>query len=266
MATFPFKYFSCFSQFSLVCRTAVKAEPCLRPANPRGEWGRAASQSLTSLVALPRRQDFAFVQIIPPATRASICAKTKYIVECHLFTWFSESKVRRLSTLVYSWKKEKLSRSSFVLYKVEVPSPGSIESDLKALLLKLPLSGLDPCTIWFTRNAILTGKSASQHRRVIAVHKCCCIHVQLINFDINLLTLFRPGQDLLGSDVNNLLNIEADFKNSSLTSTIFKYLVPFYGVFIRFKVIPLFCIAHPYCARFFASSARACSAHTSRAQ
>ncbi|XP_073238931.1 protein SERAC1-like isoform X2 [Porites lutea] len=49
--------------------------------------------------------------------------------------------------------------------EVEIPSPGSIESDLKALLLKLPLSGLDPCTIWFTRNAILTGKSASQHRR-----------------------------------------------------------------------------------------------------
>ncbi|KAJ7336654.1 Serine active site containing protein 1 [Desmophyllum pertusum] len=48
---------------------------------------------------------------------------------------------------------------------VDVPSPESIESDLKALLLKLPLTGLDPCTTWFTRNAILTGKSASQHRR-----------------------------------------------------------------------------------------------------
>lgn len=50
--------------------------------------------------------------------------------------------------------------------KVELPSPDSIENDLKALLLKLPLSGLDPCTIWFTQNAILTGKSASQHQRV----------------------------------------------------------------------------------------------------
>ena len=50
--------------------------------------------------------------------------------------------------------------------KVTVPIPGSIESDLQALLLKLPLTGLDPCTTWFTRNAILTGKSASQHRRV----------------------------------------------------------------------------------------------------
>ena len=49
---------------------------------------------------------------------------------------------------------------------MEFPSPDSIENDLKALLLKLPLSGLDPCTIWFTRNAILTGKSASQHQRV----------------------------------------------------------------------------------------------------
>lgn len=49
--------------------------------------------------------------------------------------------------------------------EVELPSPGSIENDLKALLLKLPLSGLDPCTIWFTRNAILTGTSASQHQR-----------------------------------------------------------------------------------------------------
>ena len=62
---------------------------------------------------------------------------------------------------------------SFLLFldgvKVEMPSPGSIESDLKALLLKLPLSGLDPCTIWFTRNAILTGKSGSQHRRVSCV-------------------------------------------------------------------------------------------------
>lgn len=45
--------------------------------------------------------------------------------------------------------------------------PESIESDLKALLLKLPLTGLDPCTTWFTRNAILTGKSASQHRRPV---------------------------------------------------------------------------------------------------
>ena len=26
--------------------------------------------------------------------------------------------------------------------------------------------------------------------------------------------------------------------------------------FVRFKVLPLFCIAHPYCARFFASLAR----------
>lgn len=49
--------------------------------------------------------------------------------------------------------------------EVELPSPDSIENDLKALLLKLPLSGLDPCTIWFTQNAILTGKSASQHQR-----------------------------------------------------------------------------------------------------
>ncbi|XP_078354959.1 protein SERAC1-like [Oculina patagonica] len=49
--------------------------------------------------------------------------------------------------------------------EVDIPSPGSIESDLKALLLKLPLTGLDPCTAWFTRNAIFTGKSASQHRR-----------------------------------------------------------------------------------------------------
>ncbi|XP_020623768.1 protein SERAC1-like [Orbicella faveolata] len=49
--------------------------------------------------------------------------------------------------------------------EVAVPLPGSIESDLQALLLKLPLTGLDPCTTWFTRNAILTGKSASQHRR-----------------------------------------------------------------------------------------------------
>ncbi|KAK2572415.1 Protein SERAC1 [Acropora cervicornis] len=48
---------------------------------------------------------------------------------------------------------------------VELPSPDSIENDLKALLLKLPLSGLDPCTIWFTQNAVLTGKSASQHQR-----------------------------------------------------------------------------------------------------
>lgn len=53
----------------------------------------------------------------------------------------------------------------FFSVKVDVPSE-SIESDLKALLLKLPLTGLDPCTTWFTRNAMLTGKSASQHRRV----------------------------------------------------------------------------------------------------
>lgn len=49
--------------------------------------------------------------------------------------------------------------------EVELPSRGSIESDLKSLLLKLPLSGLDPCTIWFTRSAILTGKAASQNHR-----------------------------------------------------------------------------------------------------
>lgn len=49
--------------------------------------------------------------------------------------------------------------------EIAVPLPGSIESDLQALLLTLPLTGLDPCTTWFTRNAILTGKSASQHRR-----------------------------------------------------------------------------------------------------
>ena len=53
----------------------------------------------------------------------------------------------------------------FSFVQADAP-PESIESDLKALLLKLPLTGLDPCTTWFTRNAILTGKSASQHRRV----------------------------------------------------------------------------------------------------
>ncbi|XP_031568959.1 protein SERAC1-like isoform X3 [Actinia tenebrosa] len=53
--------------------------------------------------------------------------------------------------------------------KSEVMLQGrSIENHLKSLLLSLPLTGLDACTTWFTKSAILTGRSAKQHKRSLS--------------------------------------------------------------------------------------------------
>ena len=83
-----------------------------------------------------------------------------------MFKWIYHF-ISRSNTQIESCIKTSSDEFWFLLsVKVAAPLPGSIESDLQALLLKLPLTGLDPCTTWFTRNAILTGKSASQHRRV----------------------------------------------------------------------------------------------------
>ncbi|EDO41513.1 predicted protein [Nematostella vectensis] len=48
------------------------------------------------------------------------------------------------------------------------PDEKAIEMSLKSLLLSLPPSGVDECTRWFTKSAILSGTSAKQHKRSIS--------------------------------------------------------------------------------------------------